>query len=61
MNKSDLQKILAFFVMCLSFMEAVGATAYLVFDKHYLFAVLNVMMCVLAFPKVKEIVSELFK
>lgn len=49
-----LEKIYAFAVLCTASLAAIGGTAYLFFDHHGLFGVTNILLCVMAFPYVKE-------
>ena len=49
-----LEKFYAFAVLCIAFLAAIGGTAYLFFDGHALFGVVNVLLSAMAFPYVRD-------
>lgn len=54
-----LEKFIAFAVVCIATLAAIGGTAYLFFDGHALFGVANILICAMAFPFVRDEFNKL--
>lgn len=44
------KKLYSFLVVCAYVLATLGGTAYLFFDKHYLFGVVNLLLAAMAAP-----------
>lgn len=60
--KFYLKKFYAFFVICAYILATLGGTAYLFFDKHYVFGVANILLAAMATPymvkQFKSLINE---
>lgn len=54
-----LKKIYSFAVICAAFLAAIGGTAYLFYDHHAIFGVVNILLAAMAFPYIKERFQDL--
>lgn len=48
--KYIIKKLYAFCVICAYVLATIGGTAFLLFDKHYLFGVVNIALAAMAAP-----------
>lgn len=59
--KETLTKFYDFGVLCVSILASIGGTAYLFYDKHYLFGVTNLLLVAMACPFIIKRVKDILE
>lgn len=57
--KETFLKFYDFAVLCVSILAAIGGTAYLFYDKHYLFGATNIILVAMACPFIVKRAKDL--